>query len=240
MNKRSVAIVVVSVSSLPLARQIKKQYPDAVIYSKESQEETVVMESIDTIVGDLFLKSDAIIFIGAMGICVRCIAPYIMDKHTDPAVVCIDSTSKYIIPVLSGHIGGANELSVELAQVLGGNAIVTTQSDNTGLWALDTLGEKFGWSVVADDLTDNENAMNACIAAFVNKKPTALILNVREKGTEYLEHTCPDHVRIFNKFSTKRISRWSPISRKCCTWVSAAGKTSKAILSRCTSISSPL
>ena len=56
MNKRSVAIVVVSVSSLPLARQIKKQYPDAVIYSKESQEETVVMESIDTIVGDLFLK----------------------------------------------------------------------------------------------------------------------------------------------------------------------------------------
>ena len=55
--------------------------------------------------------------IGAMGICVRCIAPYIMDKHTDPAVVCIDSTGKYIIPVLSGHIGGANELSVELAQV---------------------------------------------------------------------------------------------------------------------------
>ena len=110
MNKRSVAIVVVSVSSLPLARQIKKQYPDAVIYSKESQEETVVMESIDTIVGDLFLKSDAIIFIGAMGICVRCIAPYIMDKHTDPAVVCIDSTGKYIIPVLSGHIGGGKRV----------------------------------------------------------------------------------------------------------------------------------
>ncbi|WP_289007163.1 precorrin-4 C(11)-methyltransferase [uncultured Parabacteroides sp.] len=201
MNKKSIAIVVVSVSSLPLARQIKKQYPDAVIYSKESQEETVVMESIDSIVGDLFLQSDAIIFIGAMGICVRCIAPYVMDKHTDPAVVCIDSTGKYIIPVLSGHIGGANELSIELAQILGGNAIVTTQSDNTGLWALDTLAEKFGWSVVADDLTDNENAMNACIAAFVNKKPTALLLNVRDKGTEYLEQSCPEHVQIFNKFS---------------------------------------
>ena len=133
MNKRSLAIVVVSTSSLPLARQIKKQFPDAVIYSKESEEETVLMESIDSIMGDLFLKTDAIVFIGAMGICVRCIAPYIMDKHTDPAVVCIDSTGKYIIPVLSGHIGGANELSTELAQLLGGNAIVTTQSDNTGL-----------------------------------------------------------------------------------------------------------
>lgn len=201
MNKKSIAIVVVSVSSLPLARQIKKQYPNAVIYSKESQEETVVMKSIDSIVGDLFLQSDAIIFIGAMGICVRCIAPYVMDKHTDPAVICIDSTGKYIIPVLSGHIGGANELSIELAQILGGNAIVTTQSDNTGLWALDTLAEKFDWSVVADDLTDNENAMNACIAAFVNKRPTALLLNIRDKGTEYLEQSRPEHVQIFNKFS---------------------------------------
>lgn len=201
MNKRSLAIVVVSASSLPLARQIKKQFPDAVIYSKESQEETVSMESIDNIMGDLFLKADAIVFIGAMGICVRCIAPYVMDKHTDPAVICIDSTGKYIIPVLSGHIGGANELSIELAQLLGGNAIVTTQSDNTGLWALDTLAEKFGWSVVADDLTDNENVMNACIAAFVNKKPTALLLDVRDKGTEYLESSCPDHVQLFNKFS---------------------------------------
>lgn len=208
MNKRSVAIVVVSVSSLPLARQIKKQYPDAVIYSKESLEETVVMESIDSIVGDLFLQADAIIFIGAMGICVRCIAPYVMDKHTDPAVVCIDSTGKYIIPVLSGHIGGANELSIKLAQTLGGNAIVTTQSDNTGLWALDTLAEKFDWTVVADDLTDNEKAMNACITAFVNKKPTALLLNVRDKGTDYLESTCPEHVQIFNKFSDIPLDRF--------------------------------
>lgn len=201
MKKRSLAIVVVSAGSLPLARQIKKEFPDAVIYSKESQEETVVMESIDAIMGDLFLKADSIVFIGAMGICVRCIAPYIMDKHTDPAVVCIDSTGKYIIPVLSGHIGGANELSIVLAQLLGGNAIVTTQSDNNGLWALDMLADRFDWAVVADDLTDNENAMNGCIAAFVNRKPTALLLDVRDKGTEYLESTLPNHVQLFNKFS---------------------------------------
>lgn len=201
MKKRSLAIVVVSAGSLPLARQIKKEFPDAVIYSKESQEETVVMESIDAIMGDLFLKADSIVFIGAMGICVRCIAPYIMDKHTDPAVVCIDSTGKYIIPVLSGHIGGANELSIVLAQLLGGNVIVTTQSDNNGLWALDMLADRFDWSVVADDLTDNENAMNGCIAAFVNRKPTALLLDVRDKGTEYLESTLPDHVQLFSKFS---------------------------------------
>ncbi len=127
MNKRSVAIVVVSVSSLPLAANKKKQYPDAVIYSKESQGRDDSNGIDRHHCRRPVPQSDAIIFIGAMGICVRCIAPYIMDKHTDPAVVCIDSTGKYIIPVLSGHIGGANELSIELAQVLGGNAIVTTK-----------------------------------------------------------------------------------------------------------------
>ena len=54
---------------------------------------------------------DAFVFIGAMGICVRTIAPYIEDKHTDPAVVCIDSLGRHIISVLSGHIGGANDLT---------------------------------------------------------------------------------------------------------------------------------
>lgn len=211
MDKRAVAIVVVSAGSLPLARQIKQHYPDSIIYSKEMQEETVLMESIDAIMGDLFLQADAIVFIGAMGICVRCIAPYVMDKHTDPAVICIDSTGRYVIPVLSGHIGGANEMSSELAQALGGNAIITTQSDNTGLWALDTLAEKFGWVVVADDLTENDNSMNACIAAFVNRKPTALLLDVRDGGTEYLESSCPEHVQLFTKFSDIPLDRFELI-----------------------------
>ena len=56
-----------------------------------------------------------IIFIGAMGICVRSIAPFIKDKHTDPAVVCVDSLGKNVISVLSGHVGGANELTSPLA-----------------------------------------------------------------------------------------------------------------------------
>ena len=81
-----------------------------------------------------------------MWICVRSIAPFAEDKHTDPAVVCIDSTGKYVIPVLSGHIGGANDLSKELANLLGAEAIITTQSDNANLWALDTLGKKYDWT----------------------------------------------------------------------------------------------
>lgn len=136
---------------------------------------------------------EAIVFIGALGICVRKILPMVADKYTDPAVICIDSTGRYVIPVLSGHVGGANALARHLAMILGGEAIVTTQSDNMGLWALDTLAKEYGWG--ASHLTREE--MNAAIAAFVGKRPTALITECDDDGVRYLKRTCPMHVSMF-------------------------------------------
>ncbi len=139
---------------------------------------------------------DAFVFIGAMGICVRTIAPYIEDKHRDPAVVCIDSLGRNVISVLSGHIGGANDLTQQIASMLGAQPVITTQSDNAGLWALDTFEQRFGWPV-ASDIDD----MNDCIFAFVNKKPTALLLEAHDEGTDYLEQTLPSHVTIIHDIS---------------------------------------
>ena len=141
-------------------------------------------------------KFDAFVFIGAMGICVRTIAPYINDKHSDPAVVCIDSLGKNVISVLSGHVGGANDLTREIASIIGSHEVITTQSDNAGLWALDTFEKRFDWPV-ASEVED----MNDCIFAFVNRQPTALLLEVRDEGTNYLETTKPKHVTIINDIS---------------------------------------
>ena len=154
----------------------------------------------------LFLKEhweefDAVVFIGALGICVRSIAPALKNKYKDPAVVCIDSTGKFVIPVVSGHIGGANDLARILAAAIGGQAVVTTQSDNEGLWALDTLARQFGWQL---DTTPSE--MNRAIFAFVQKRPTALLLETRDAGTDELERTKPDHVRIFYRREDLNIS----------------------------------
>lgn len=146
-------------------------------------------------VGTRWQQFDAFIFIGAMGICVRTIAPYIKDKHEDPAVLCVDSLGVNVISVLSGHVGGANELTRQVAAILGADPVITTLSDNAGLWALDTFEERFDWSLAGD-----EN-LNACIFAFVNRKPTALLLEVRDKGTDYLEKTLPQHVTIINDIS---------------------------------------
>ena len=146
-------------------------------------------------VGTRWQQFDAFIFIGAMGICVRTIAPYIKDKHEDPAVLCVDSLGVNVISVLSGHVGGANELTRQVAAILGADPVITTLSDNAGLWALDTFEERFDWSLAGD-----EN-LNACIFAFVNRKPTALLLEVRDKGTDYLEKTLPQHVTLIHDIS---------------------------------------
>lgn len=178
---KQITIIPISNSSQLLAEKIVRFYPNAMILAlKDFSEET-------------FLTSNNLIFIGAMGICVRSIAPFAKDKHTDPAVICIDSTGKYVIPVLSGHIGGANALSKEIAYTLGAEAIITTQSDNAHLWALDTLGEKYNWTITSPN-------SNAAIASFVNKRPTALLLDIRDKGTDYLERTTPTHVSIFYSY----------------------------------------
>ena len=135
-------------------------------------------------------KFDAFIFIGAMGICVRTIAPLVNDKHVDPAVVCVDSMGLNAISVLSGHVGGANNLTREVAAILGAREVITTQSDNAGLWALDTFAERFNWAIASDD------DMNKCIFAFVNREPTALLMEICDEGTDYLEKTLPEHVTI--------------------------------------------
>ncbi|MCR5140740.1 MAG: precorrin-4 C(11)-methyltransferase [Bacteroidaceae bacterium] len=142
-------------------------------------------------------EGEAIVFIGALGICVRRIQLLIHDKATDPAVVCVDTTGRYVIPVLSGHIGGANELARQIARVTGGEAVITTQSDLKGLWALDTLGRDFGWGVMKLSRTE----MNHAIATFVDEQPTALVVEWDDRGTRHLAETCPPHVRLFTSYA---------------------------------------
>ena len=89
-----------------------------------------------------FNDSDAIIFIGACGIAVRSISPYVKSKKTDPAIVVIDDCGKFSIPLLSGHLGGANELAKLAAEISGATAAVTTATDNHGKLSPDLFAKK--------------------------------------------------------------------------------------------------
>ena len=89
-----------------------------------------------------FSEADALVFCCAAGIAVRGIAPHVRSKKTDPAVLVVDETTRYVISLLSGHIGGANELAADLAADLGATPVITTATDLNGLFAVDVFAEK--------------------------------------------------------------------------------------------------
>lgn len=92
--------------------------------------------------GQCFEDADAIIFIGACGIAVRTIAPFVKSKTTDPAVLVIDEAGQFVISLLSGHIGGANEFAAEVAEMIGAVPVITTASDVNGKIAVDVFAKK--------------------------------------------------------------------------------------------------
>ena len=183
------AILLISSTGLPTAKTIQKEFGYD-IFSLHEEEGSIHVESLDAFLHASFHSYEALIFIGAMGICVRSIAPYIGSKYTDPAVLCVDSTGKTVISVLSGHVGGANELARKVASAIGAMPVITTQSDCVGMWTLDTLARQFDWSV-------RPQRMNEQITLFTSEKPTALLLSVRDKGTDWLERNLPSHVKVF-------------------------------------------
>lgn len=190
------AIIVISEASISMAKTLKQELPESEIFSTIANADCRHIPTLQEAVPQLFRDSDALIFIGAMGICVRAIAPCIEDKKTDPAVLCVDSTGRYVISVLSGHVGGANGLTQYVAGILGAEPVITTRSDRTGLWALDTLGKKYDWQAIPGENCD----MNHLISLFVDCAPTALLLDIRDEGTAQLEHTLPSHVDMFYNF----------------------------------------
>ena len=99
-----------------------------------------------------FGESDALIFVGAAGIAVRSIAPHVVSKTIDPAVVVIDEKGSFVVPILSGHLGGANALALRLASITDGQAVITTATDVNGVFAFDDWARRMNCAVENTDL----------------------------------------------------------------------------------------
>lgn len=216
------AIILISETGLKVAELLHNELSESEIFTTQQQDGCTHIDSAGSFTAEHFHHYDALIFIGAMGICVRAIAPCVKNKYTDPAVVCVDSTGQYAISVLSGHIGGANDLTRQVANILGAEPVVTTQSDLTGMWALDTFAQRFNWFpvinaelstlLIAQLAKTPEEKMKACmnehISLFVSQKPTALLLTVRDEGTDWLEANRPSHVEVFYRVQDIKASRF--------------------------------
>ncbi|MBK1649890.1 precorrin-2 C(20)-methyltransferase [Rhabdochromatium marinum] len=111
-----------------------------------------------------------LIFIGAAGLIIRLLAPHLRDKRCDPAVVVIDEASRFVIPLLGGHLGGANALARQLAERLHAQLVLTTASDVQGTIAVDLLGRELGWQIEA-----SAAALRRAASCVVDGRPVLLI-----------------------------------------------------------------
>jgi cobalt-precorrin 5A hydrolase len=109
---------------------------------------TSVTTSMRTWTKESFEEADAIVFVGAVGIAVREIVPFVKSKSVDPAVVSIDELARFTIPLLSGHIGGANEFALRIAGAIGSTPVVTTATDINGKIAIDAFAVTHDLSIL--------------------------------------------------------------------------------------------
>ena len=134
-----------------LAKKIKRLYSNVEVLKFKSEA-----------VSEAWNEPGNLIFIMASGIVIRTVAPLIKDKRTDPAVVVLDEKGKFAVSLLSGHLGGANKIAKEIADFLGGQAVITTASDVNDLPSIDL------WAKENDLIIDDWDALPNTATRFLN------------------------------------------------------------------------
>jgi cobalt-precorrin 5A hydrolase len=178
-NER-IAVISITRHGIALAGRVIAALPGAQLYAPEkfrAEAEAAAPGAAVCYAGKtgtqipaLFENFDGIVAIVPLGALVRMIAPHLKSKEQDPGVVVLDVACHYAIPVLAGHLGGANALAGHLARVLGALPILTTASDARETLAVDLLGRELGWTFAA-----SKQALLRASAAVVNEEPVALV-----------------------------------------------------------------
>lgn len=146
-------------------------------------------------IGPLFTDFDQLVFFVSLGAVVRLIAPYLKTKDEDPGVMVVDDAGQFVIPVLSGHVGGANAMAEQIAALLGGTAVLTTASDVGKTIAVDILGRELDWRVESPKIN-----ITRVSAAVVNEEPVAV---VQEAGSPHWwsrPTPLPASIHMFTRF----------------------------------------
>jgi len=175
-----IAVVAITRHGISLAGKVVAALPGAQLFAPEkfrSEAEHAAPGSANCYVGKvgdqipvLFANFDGIVAIVSLGAMVRLMAPHLKDKEQDPGVVVMDEAGRYAIPVLAGHLGGANELAGKLARALGALPVLTTASDARETLAVDLLGRELGWTFTA-----TKQVIVRASAAVVNEEQVALV-----------------------------------------------------------------
>ncbi|MBN1904209.1 MAG: cobalt-precorrin 5A hydrolase [Deltaproteobacteria bacterium] len=181
-----------------VAGVIKIFIPDSL---KEANDRPIFIgyDNLADCVSASFNEYTAHVFIMATGIVIRTISRLIKDKLTDPAIVVMDEMGKNVISLLSGHMGGANSLTLNLATILGGNPVITTATDINSICAVDTIAMETGAVI------ENREMIKSISAAMLNREPVAIICD-KDLYLKYYEKadSRPDHFNDIIEVNPKR------------------------------------
>ncbi|NCD08643.1 MAG: cobalamin biosynthesis protein CbiG [Negativicutes bacterium] len=145
-----------------------------------------------------FQDNQVIVYIGSCGIAVRAIAPYVKNKMLDPAVIAIDERGRYVIPLLSGHIGGANEIARKIAEAIEAQPVITTATDINGLFAVDEWATKnnvyissmFAAKEVSSALVDGETVGLISKYPIYGEVPHNIAINRKSRVGLVIDENC--------------------------------------------------
>jgi len=175
-----IAILAITKNGIKIAKELKEKFsswevfaPDK--FSDDNKGINWYADSTTTKIMELFKSNDALVCLFSLGAVVRLISPHLKDKKTDPAVIVIDDKAQFVISALSGHLGGANQLTNDIADRLGATPVITTAADVNKTIAVDLVGKDFGWKI------DDDSNVTKVSAFMVNEEKIGVYQNCGRK-----------------------------------------------------------
>lgn len=202
MTVEKISVLAITKNGINIGLRLKEYFPSWEIFvpskfSNDSNEIVWYSESTSEKIVELFKNSNALICLFSLGAVIRLIAPYLKDKKTDPAVIVIDDKTSFVISVLSGHLGGANELAQIIAQKLDAIPVITTAADVNKTIAVDLVGKEFGWKV------DDDSTVTKISAHMINEEKIGIY---QEAGKTNWWKELPKNVKIYHNLEEMKSS----------------------------------
>jgi len=197
-----ISVLAITKNGVNIGLRLKEYFPNWKIYAPSKflngdKEIIWYSESTSEKLVELFKNNNALVCLFSLGAVIRLIAPYLKDKKTDPAVIVIDDKTNFVISVLSGHLGGANELTQVIAQKLNAIPVITTAADVNKTIAVDLVGREFGWKI------DNDSTVTKISAHMVNEENIGIY---QEVGKINWWKELPKNVKIYHSLEEMKNS----------------------------------
>jgi cobalt-precorrin 5A hydrolase len=199
-----IAIIAITKNGIKMAKGLKEKFPTWEIFAPEkfSDDDDKINwynNSTTIKIKELFESNDGLICLFSLGAVVRLISPHLKDKKTDPAVIVIDDQAQFVISTLSGHLGGANQLTNDIAEQLGAIPVITTAADVNKTIAVDLVGKDLGWKI------DDDSNVTKISAFMVNAEKIGVYQNCGVKN--WWKNKLPENVSTYSNIDELKKSQ---------------------------------